>query len=104
VDLCWSTDRRQEAWDLVSGLAIRGEHGIPEAHLWIVRNAMSGEPFQKISDRELILHLQEALVVNPENAQAHMLLAARYSENREWQLAEKHLQAAAESVKSLCWF
>ncbi len=96
VDLYWSTERRQEAWDLVSALAIRGEHGIPEAHLWIVRNAMSGEPFQKISDRELIRHLQEALVVNPENAQAHMLLAARYSENREWQLAEKHLQAAAE--------
>lgn len=96
VELYWQTNRRQQAWDLALDLAARGEYGVPEAHLWIVRNALSDEPFQKLPDGQIEEHLRAALAGNPRLAEANLLLGIRYAERREWQLAEKHLQTAAE--------
>ncbi len=96
VDLYWKTNRRQQAWDLALDLAARGEYGVPEAHLWIVKNALSVEPFQELPDGQIEEHLRAALAGNPRLADANLLLGIRYSERREWQLAEKHLQTAAE--------
>ena len=96
VDLYWKTNRRQQSWDLALDLAARGEYGVPEAHLWIVKNALSVEPFQELPDGQIEEHLRAALAGNPRLADANLLLGIRYSERREWQLAEKHLQTAAE--------
>lgn len=96
AELFWKTGRQEEAWQEFLALTRIGEQGFPDAHMWIVRNSLSASPFRKLTNHNLIQHLQRVLEAQPRNSEAHGLLAELYTNDREWLLAEQHLQSAAE--------
>lgn len=96
AELLWETDRQELAWQHINELTEIGEHGFPAAHMWLVRNSLSNSPWKQLSTAELVQHLQHVVAAQPRNPEAHALLAELYSNENEWMLAEKHLQAAAE--------
>ncbi|MEY4186359.1 MAG: hypothetical protein RIT02_1393 [Planctomycetota bacterium] len=96
AELFWKTGRQQEAWQEFLALTQVGDHGFPNAHMWIVNNSRSETPFKKLTANDLMHHLQQVLAVQPRNSEAHGSLAELYTNDREWLLAEQHLQSAAE--------
>lgn len=76
-------------------LAPDNRPGHPEARMWLVKQAVSEKPIQRLSPEEMEQQLKLVLDAEPRNTDAHQLLARVYVNRREWNLAERHLAEAA---------
>lgn len=62
---------------------------------------MSPKPLQPLTADETVRHLKLILDQAPLHVEAHQALVGFYSSRKEWDLAEQHLSAAAESRPEL---
>lgn len=97
----WQHRSRESGWSEIQRLADDGASGFAEANLWIVRNALSAEPYQQQTAEQLIDRLKRALRAAPDTAEAHGLLSQLYPAVGEKVLGEQHLVQAAEA--DLAW-
>jgi len=95
AEFLWQHRNREAGWSEILRLADDGASGFAEANLWIVRNALSAEPYQPQSAEQLIDRLRRALRAAPDTAEAHGLLAQLYPAVGEKRLGEQHLVLAA---------
>jgi tetratricopeptide (TPR) repeat protein len=89
-------ERFEETVAHMQRLAEWGETGIPEARMWLVRDALSLNPHQQLSSEVIEKHLQKVVQAAPRSIEAHSTLAAILLERGELMLAERSLAAAAE--------
>jgi predicted Zn-dependent protease len=61
---------------------------------------MSAQPFRRLTDQQLIRHLQQALQADQNNGEAHSLLARLYLRSGENTFGESHLRQAADAELS----
>lgn len=97
AEFLWQHRSREAGWAQILQLADDGATGFAEAHLWIVRNALSAEPDQQLSAEQMIDRLNRAIRSAPDTAEAHGLLAQLYPAVGEKLLGEQHLIRAAET-------
>ena len=97
AEFLWQHRSRQAGWEAIERLANSGPSGYGPAHLWIVQNALSDQPFQKQTTEQLITHLQRALETGHTTAEVHRMLSQLYLKVDEIGLAERHLRQAAEA-------
>lgn len=88
--------RFEEAVQVMRQLAEWGELGIPDAHMWLVQDALSADPHYRCSEDEIERHLRMALRASPTLVEAHASLSAVLLKRGELLLAERSLTAAAE--------
>jgi thioredoxin-like negative regulator of GroEL len=96
----WQHRSRESGWSEIQRLADDAS-GFAEANLWIVRNALSAEPYQQQTAEQLIDRLKRVLRAAPDTAEARGLLAQLYPAVGEKVLGEQHLVQAAEA--DLAW-
>lgn len=96
ADLLITSDRVAEAIETVSRLAPSDGPGSVEARLWLIRKSKSGDPQFHLSAEERVNQLLTVLNENRGNIEATEILSQIYIETKEWRLAERTLQAAAE--------
>ena len=97
AEFLWQHRSQQAGWEAIERLASLDTGGYGPAHLWIVRNALSNQPFQKQTTEQLITRLQRALETGHTTAEAHRMLSQLYLTVDETGLAERHLRQAAEA-------
>jgi tetratricopeptide (TPR) repeat protein len=88
--------RFDEAVQMMLRLSEWGELGIPEARMWLVKDALSATPHYRCSEDELERHLRMTLRVSPGLVEAHAALSSMLLNRGELLLAERSLAAAAE--------
>jgi tetratricopeptide (TPR) repeat protein len=89
-------ERYDEAVQLMLQLAALGELGIPEAHMWLVQDALSANPHYRCSEDEIERHLRKALRAMPTLVEGHATLSSVLLNRGELLLAERSLATAAE--------
>ena len=97
ANFLWTHRSQDAGWAEYERLAQLDAIGAAEAHLWIARNAMSAQPFRRLTDQQLIRHLQQALQADQNNGEAHSLLARLYLRSGENTFGESHLRQAADA-------
>ena len=86
-------DNPSEAISRMAALAPEGSGGYAPARLWLVRQAQEEQPLFAMTSTQMKFQLQQVLRTQPDNQEAHFLLAQLYLRNSEWQLAEQELGA-----------
>lgn len=97
AEFLWQHRSHEAGWAEILRLADDGQTGFADAHLWIVRNALSAEPYQQLTAEQMIDRLNRAIRSAPDTAEAHGLLAQLYPAIGEKLLGEQHLIRAAEA-------
>ena len=97
AEFLWQHRSREAGWAEIVRLADDGKAGFAAAHLWIVRNALSAEPYQQLSAEQMIDRLNRAIRAAPDTAEAHALLSQLYPAVGEKVLGEQHLVRAADA-------
>lgn len=59
ANFLWTHRSQDAGWAEYERLAQLDAIGAAELHLWIARNAMSAQPFRRLTDQQLIRHLQQ---------------------------------------------
>lgn len=98
----WSDDQKESAYNRIIGLTSSGSHGYPEAHFWIVDNALSEDPWQKLDTKQIIFHLREGLLLRPDNLQRKKQLGDLYVRQRELVLADALFLELCEEDPRYC--
>ena len=89
-------ERFDEAVEYMQRLAAWDDTGVPEARMWLVRDALSANPHQQLSREAIEKHLLMIVRAAPRFLEAQSTLAAILLERGELLLAERSLAAAAE--------
>jgi len=97
ADFLWTQRSKEAGWAEYENIARQNAIGAADANLWIARNAMSPAPFRRLSDQQLVQHLQQALQTGKDNAEAHSLLARLYLQAGELAMGERQLRLAADA-------
>lgn len=93
--------KTEEGYRLIDSIANAGELGFAEARMWLVKQAISAEPIQRLPGAELERQLLKVLEATPDDVDARRLLGEYYLRQNEYSLAEKHLGLAALKVPEL---
>ena len=97
ADFLWTQRSKEEGWAEYEDIAGQNAIGSTEANLWIARNAMSSDPFRRLSDQQLLQHLQRAIETGSDSGEAHSLLARLYLQSGELAMGERQLRQAADA-------
>lgn len=96
ADLLVRTERGAEAVQRVSSYAPSNAPGSVNARLWLIRKSRSGDDRFKMSSRDILDQLLAVLRESRGNIEATEILSQTYIQEKEWRLAERTLQSAAE--------
>lgn len=80
---------------------LTAEDGFTPARLWLVRQSREESPSFPLDTEQQIGQLQAAVQAEPQNTDAHRMLAQTYIEREDYRLAEQHLLHAAKSHPTL---
>jgi len=61
------------------------------ARMWLVRQSLSAEPLMELSDDDRLTQMRRAVREEPDNLEAHQLLAMLFINQKQFRLAEAHL-------------
>ncbi len=84
-------------WNEYLRLASLPDQGLADAHLWLAQNALSPNAVQRISEENIVQHLQKAVVAPATRAEAHALLGSIFLQRGDVTIGEQHLRAAADA-------
>ena len=96
ADLLVQTNRVSEAVECVTPYAPLTGAGSVDARLWLIRKSRSGDERFKMSSQDVLNQLLAVLRESRGNIEATEILSQTYIQEKEWRLAERTLQAAAE--------
>lgn len=96
ADLLVRTNRVSEAVQSVSPYAPLTAPGSVNARLWLIRKSRSGDDRFKMSSKDVLDQLLAVLSESRGNIEATEILSQTYIQEKEWRLAERTLQSAAE--------
>ena len=88
-------DRVTDGLDHILKLASDEEGGHVPARMWLVQQSRQEEPYLKLEPEQIEGQLVRVVSLQEDNVDAHQMLAELYVDQKEWELAEKHLQDAA---------
>ena len=91
VEFLLQQDRAEDATQIIRELCTLGDHGVAEAHLWLVRRSMSGELVSPLTLRERKEHLEAANATLAKSPEIQLLLADVYYELKEFAFAHKYI-------------
>jgi len=84
-------------WNEYLRLTSLSNQGLAEAHLWLARNALSGDYVHRIPEDRIIHHLRKATSASGTRAEAHSLLGRIFLQSGDVTVGEHHLRAAADA-------
>lgn len=87
---------------VLAELAPLDRPGYGRAHLWQAQRLADKGPLTKVELQQVNTHLQYAVKLEPNNAEARALLGAYYMNTNQFALAEQHLTVAVRERPSLC--
>ena len=96
AEFLFETSNRTVGYSEFVRLASQQDEGLAAAHLWIAQHALTADPVERLSEQQIIRHLQKALEAAATRAQAHAVLGQVYRNRGENALADRHIYAAAD--------
>jgi tetratricopeptide (TPR) repeat protein len=94
-------DRTGPGLAYILSLAPNGTAGYAPARMWLAQQAGQETPFIELGPDQIEGQLVRVVEQQPENVDAHQMLAELYVNKGEWRLAEKHLLDATRSRPEL---
>ena len=80
---------------------LTGEEGYTPTRMWLVYEAQKSDAAIQLTPEQQIEQLQAAIKEEPLNATAHRMLANAYVKQRDFRLAERHLERAVKNHPEL---